>query len=476
MSSPFQDDGRGVYHRFFDSAIIRSLQVHDHIEDQVDNPAHLEQPFATALQATNIFQRLCSTKPYASPELYPVFALALSRYILDNDWSVISNPQIVDEGGQGFVWTGSASMLSDNANRGVPGTPFIKGDLIGFCKILLLFLPITLAYMALELFPAPDIGPAPLETGSATQTVRLFGGLIVFSMSKELELLLFIVTIAAFGGLLGGIRSPAGHAKPVLPGHKWIVWYFLQTITAAVLGAMFYFVIRAGVFSSRAQADDVNPFGIGIIALVIGLYSGEVIRWLRETSLTLFGTDPYFIEVVKQLDKSVTNQIESLLSEPTLDNFQGVCRARILNAAGTEVPSREDGVSEVSSGQSFQLSVQFHPVHPGSPEPSSDYLAQPISIRDGQNAERVIFEVSLDSDTVPLKDTTQMSVTVAPGAPSPPLLFTLIAPEQSGQHTIWVEVFQKNKLIQVISVPISVDELRSSPSSGPNSPEITGLA
>jgi hypothetical protein len=35
-----------------------------------------------------------------------------------------------------------------------------------------------------------------------------------------------------------------------------------------------------------------------------------------------------------------------------------------------------------------------------------------------------------------------MSVTVAPGAPSPPLLFTLIAPEQSGQHTIWVEVFQ----------------------------------
>lgn len=33
MSSPFQDDGRGVYHLFFDSAIIRSLQVHDPIID-----------------------------------------------------------------------------------------------------------------------------------------------------------------------------------------------------------------------------------------------------------------------------------------------------------------------------------------------------------------------------------------------------------------------------------------------------------
>jgi hypothetical protein len=174
--------------------------------------------------------------------------------------------------------------------------------------------------------------------------------------------------------------------------------------------------------------------------------------------------------LAERLEKSVSNQIESLLSEPTLDNFQGTCCVMILNGEGVEMSSHEDGVLVVSPGQSLQLSVQFHP---GLSEPSSGYTAMPISIRDGHNAEQVIFEVSLDSDTVPLPDTIGRFVTASPRAPSTPLLFELVAPEQSGLHTIWVSVFQKNKLIQVVSVPISIVELGTLPSSKPNSPEST---
>jgi hypothetical protein len=159
------------------------------------------------------------------------------------------------------------------------------------------------------------------------------------------------------------------------------------------------------------------------------------------------------ITLAERLEKSVSSQIESLLSEPPLDNFHGIVCVGILNESGIELPSREEGLPELSPNQEFNLSVEFRP---HSLEQSNGSLSQPISIRNGQDADLVLFEVSLDSETVTIRNNAGMSVTVDPNAPSPPLLFTLIAPEQPGRHEVWVEVFQKRKLILVVPVPISI--------------------
>jgi hypothetical protein len=55
-------------------------------------PIDLEAPLAAALQVTHVFKTLCAAKPHARPSLYPVFASALARYILDREWSEVTSP------------------------------------------------------------------------------------------------------------------------------------------------------------------------------------------------------------------------------------------------------------------------------------------------------------------------------------------------------------------------------------------------
>lgn len=55
-------------------------------------PIDLEQPLAAALRVTLIFKMVCAAKPHARPSLYVVFSLALARYILDNEWAVVTSP------------------------------------------------------------------------------------------------------------------------------------------------------------------------------------------------------------------------------------------------------------------------------------------------------------------------------------------------------------------------------------------------
>ena len=53
-------------------------------------PIDLEQSLALALQVSNVFKNACPN--HVPPILYPVFALALARYILDNEWIAVSHP------------------------------------------------------------------------------------------------------------------------------------------------------------------------------------------------------------------------------------------------------------------------------------------------------------------------------------------------------------------------------------------------
>jgi hypothetical protein len=55
-------------------------------------PDALEQSLVAALMVLNVFKILCQRKRHANPFLYPVFALALAHYILDNEWQTIIQP------------------------------------------------------------------------------------------------------------------------------------------------------------------------------------------------------------------------------------------------------------------------------------------------------------------------------------------------------------------------------------------------
>jgi hypothetical protein len=55
-------------------------------------PREVEPLLTTALQTARFFKAICYSRKYASPSLHPTFALALARYMLDNEWADISSP------------------------------------------------------------------------------------------------------------------------------------------------------------------------------------------------------------------------------------------------------------------------------------------------------------------------------------------------------------------------------------------------
>jgi hypothetical protein len=55
-------------------------------------PDEMEGPLTVAIQTCDIFKHLCATKQHARPDLYPVFARLLAKYIIDHEWPIIIGP------------------------------------------------------------------------------------------------------------------------------------------------------------------------------------------------------------------------------------------------------------------------------------------------------------------------------------------------------------------------------------------------
>ena len=55
-------------------------------------PVDMEQPLEVALRSTSVFKTVCAAKLHANPVFYPIFARALARYMMDNDWGDIITP------------------------------------------------------------------------------------------------------------------------------------------------------------------------------------------------------------------------------------------------------------------------------------------------------------------------------------------------------------------------------------------------
>jgi hypothetical protein len=55
-----------------------------------NGPSDMERPLTVALLGSAVFKSLCLSKMHANPILHPTFAVAMARYMLDNDWAVLS--------------------------------------------------------------------------------------------------------------------------------------------------------------------------------------------------------------------------------------------------------------------------------------------------------------------------------------------------------------------------------------------------
>ncbi len=64
--------------------------------------------------------------------------------------------------------------------------------------------------------------------------------------------------------------------------------YILLPFVGAILGLIFQIAILGGLFSLQAELKDTNPTGFAVIVALVGLFSEQTARKLRQVAGTVF--------------------------------------------------------------------------------------------------------------------------------------------------------------------------------------------
>jgi len=126
------------------------------------------------------------------------------------------------------------------------------------------------------------------------------------SRGSEQATLLLVFFAGVLGALVHALRSfywYIGHRKLVA---SWVTMYFLLPLIGGALGFLVYLVFRGGLLQSSA-AGTLNPIGFAAVSGLVGMFSEQAIRKLKDVAETLFTkTKPGEDSITKDEDGKTT--------------------------------------------------------------------------------------------------------------------------------------------------------------------------
>lgn len=175
-----------------------------------------------------------------------------------------------------------AEQLADLTPAGSTDVPRYTVQLTG---ILFLLAAAVLAYLLAAFWPVRSAGSEDWYDG-----VTVFG--FSFRIATEVRLIWLVVIASALGSYVHTVTSFASYVGNRTLHKSWLWWYVLRTPIGVSLALVFYFVVRAGLFSSGALGKDISPFGVAALSGMVGMFSKQATDKLREVFDNLFRTAP----------------------------------------------------------------------------------------------------------------------------------------------------------------------------------------
>jgi len=109
-----------------------------------------------------------------------------------------------------------------------------------------------------------------------------------FPLWKQQRLILMILLSGMLGALFRGLGSLALYVGTRMLRRSWLVQYYVQPFRGAVLGLLFYFLFRSGLFSANAGFEATDPVGFMAISMLVGVFEKEATRKLQQIASALF--------------------------------------------------------------------------------------------------------------------------------------------------------------------------------------------
>ena len=259
------------------------------------------------------------------------------------------------------------------------------------------------------------------------------------AISAELR----FVIVAACGGALGAAVHTLTKLTDAIVNRTLVNhWLYVIRVLMGLLLAMVVYLFVRGLLLAPQSEGQLNPYGILLISFAAGMYSTQV---LGEVSILTSSILKPTAVLEGQIDR-----LTEALGGATLDNYQGFLCISYLDSAGQKVSFSDGGRPDLKPDHSYELIAWFQPSRP-----EEGFLANEVKIAGGSDAKLVGFKLIPDGDRISLTPPHE-TVTFAPEEISQKLKFAFLAPHEADPYDIWVEVFQKNRLVHAVSAGVNV--------------------
>jgi hypothetical protein len=201
-----------------------------------------------------------------------------------------------------------------------------------------------------------------------------------------------------------------------------------------------YLVERGIVLASTAGAKELNPYGLLAISVAAGLFTRQ--------ALDKIGSIADAIAPSEAVEQQMT-RIESALGIGSLDNYDGFLCV-MIEATATDERSGDDRLS-LTAARNYVLQVWFQPHSTN----DGRQACERVSITGGMEVDTVQFEVTADTDVGAIRPRSD-EVSFRRDEGSRVLRFEFTAQPMAGNGEVWVEITQRNRLIQSLSLPLQL--------------------
>jgi hypothetical protein len=160
-----------------------------------------------------------------------------------------------------------------------------RGTVILGCWLLLSGVLLIVALVGL--WPAVE---QTHQVGATRARVRFFGSPLWLTLTADTALLVLVCVTSAIGAFVHSATSFATYVGNRALTASWVWWYLLRMLIGTGLALLFYFAVRAGLLSAQVPSQSINPYGVGALAALVGLFSKQATDKLREVFETMFRT------------------------------------------------------------------------------------------------------------------------------------------------------------------------------------------
>jgi len=215
-----------------------------------------------------------------------------------------------------FFWISAKVIPQLVQGTPEPGTAPAEGE-PGFCFPQSATLPIGLWLVVISLLLIAGLfevlSPNPTITWLSTGSGSGGSG----TASAEMRNLFVTIFAAGVGSMITTILGYLKHASERRDFMlSFVPWYFARPLIGILLGVVFYFVLKGGLLVTvgTATASNINVYGLGALAALVGLFSKNAVEKLRDVFGTLFTTEADVrAGLLERLPKDLAEQVAKAL-------------------------------------------------------------------------------------------------------------------------------------------------------------------